>query len=71
MVSLEILGPEMNRKPLSVITDGDIRSYNEEGVVCLRQMFDNDWVERMRNASFNYMEQDTGSHRKREAQIAG
>lgn len=61
----------MNRKPLNTITEDDIRAYNEDGVVCLRQMFDADWVERMRTASFDYMEQDKGNHRKREAQIPG
>lgn len=61
----------MNRKPLNTITDEDIRAYNEDGVVCLRQMFDADWVGRMRDASFKYMEQDKGNHRKREARIPG
>lgn len=61
----------MNRKPLNRISDEDVATYNEKGVVCLRQMFDADWVERMRAASFDYMDQDKGDHRKREARIPG
>lgn len=61
----------MNRKPLNKITDEDVATYNENGVVCLRQMFDQDWVERMHAASFEYMEQDKGDHRKREARVPG
>ena len=37
----------MNRKPLNKISDEDIATYNDKGVVCLRQMFDKDWVDRM------------------------
>ena len=40
----------MNKKPLNPITDADIRAYKEDGVVCLRQMFDAEWIERLRNA---------------------
>lgn len=61
----------MNRKPLNEITGANIAAYNDDGVVCLRQMFDQDWVERMRAASFDYMNQDKGDHRKREARIPG
>ena len=60
----------MNRKPLKKITDEDIATYNEKGVVCLRQMFDKDWIERMHAASFDYMDQDKGNHRKREATLS-
>lgn len=42
----------MNRKPLNKISDEDIATYNDKGVVCLRQMFDKDWVDRMHAASF-------------------
>jgi len=61
----------MNRKPLNKISDEDIATYNDKGVVCLRQMFDKDWVDRMHTASFGYMDQDKGNHRKREARIPG
>lgn len=32
------------------ITDAELRAYREDGVVCLRGMFDADWVERLRAA---------------------
>lgn len=61
----------MNRQPLNKISVEDIKKYNEDGVVCLRQMFDRDWVERMHTATFNYIDQGTGTHRMREAKTPG
>jgi ectoine hydroxylase-related dioxygenase (phytanoyl-CoA dioxygenase family) len=40
----------MNRRPLREITESDIQSYQEDGVVCLRGMLDRDWIERMSQA---------------------
>ena len=40
----------MNRTPLNEITDADRETYRRDGVVCLRGMFDSDWVLRMREA---------------------
>lgn len=40
----------MNVEPLAEVTEQDIRRFEEEGVVCLRGMFDRDWIERMRAA---------------------
>lgn len=37
----------MNRIPLNDITDADVRAYREDGAVCLRGMFDSDWIARM------------------------
>ena len=35
----------MNRHPLNPITPEDIETYRRDGVVCLRQVFDQDWVD--------------------------
>ena len=61
----------MNRAPVNAITEDDIRAYEDDGVVCLRQMFDREWVDRMREASLRYMESGVGDHRVREAKIPG
>lgn len=34
----------MNRAPLRPVTDGEIRTFATDGVVCLREMFDPEWV---------------------------
>ena len=34
----------MNRKPGHKVTEDDIRRYEEDGVVCLRGMFDAEWI---------------------------
>ena len=59
----------MNRQPARTITDADVSAYNDDGVVCLRQMFDSDWVERMGAASLSYMESGVG--RVRDVQKPG
>lgn len=40
----------MNRKPLSPVGAADIAAYERDGVVCLRGMFDADWIAFMREA---------------------
>jgi ectoine hydroxylase-related dioxygenase (phytanoyl-CoA dioxygenase family) len=40
----------MNRRPLRAITEADIRAYRDDGVVCLRGMFDGDWIDHLRRA---------------------
>ncbi|MGD9765791.1 MAG: phytanoyl-CoA dioxygenase family protein [Candidatus Binatia bacterium] len=40
----------MNTSPLHEVTEADVAYYEENGFVCLRQMFDSEWVERMRGA---------------------
>jgi hypothetical protein len=61
----------MNKSPGNPITQDDIRAYEDDGVVCLRQMFDREWVDRMADASLRYMESGVGDHRVREAKIEG
>ena len=39
----------MNREPLREITDGEVRTFREDGVVLLKGLFDRDWVERVRD----------------------
>ncbi|MCH9672582.1 MAG: phytanoyl-CoA dioxygenase family protein [Gammaproteobacteria bacterium] len=38
----------MNREPLRDITDAEIETFENDGVVCLRGLFDADWVEYLR-----------------------
>ncbi len=40
----------MNRAPLNPITKDHIEAYRRDGVVCLRQMFDGAWIERLLEA---------------------
>ena len=37
----------MNREPLSPIGGGDVAAFERDGVVCLRRMFDPDWIDFM------------------------
>ena len=39
----------MNREPLREITDEEVRTFREDGVVLLKGLFDMDWVERVRD----------------------
>lgn len=61
----------MDNRPGRPITQTDIDEYNEQGVVCLRQMFDSDWVHRMRTAVGCYIQDEKGAHRRRTAQTEG
>ena len=60
----------MNKTPGNKITKDDIRAYDEDGVVCLRQMFDREWVDRMHDASLRYIESGVGDHRVRDIRQA-
>ena len=44
----------MNHKPARPITEADIRTYENDGAICLRGMFDPEWCERMFDASMHY-----------------
>lgn len=50
----------MNRTPLHRITEDDIRAFERDGVICLRGLFDADWISRMHDASVRYMESGQG-----------
>ena len=39
----------MNREPLRDVTDEEIRTFREDGVVLLKGLFDRDWIERVRD----------------------
>ena len=47
----------MNRDPLREVTDKDVETFWEDGVVCLRGMIDGDWIKRMREAMERVLEQ--------------
>src|SRR5437588_10633543 len=40
----------MNKHPLSPVTEDDIARFKEDGAICVRQVFDREWCERMRAA---------------------
>lgn len=44
-------GPRMNRHLLREITEDEIATYEKDGVVCLRGMFDADWIDWLRAAA--------------------
>ena len=54
----------MNRTPLKPITEADIRAYEEDGVVCLRGLFDKEWCDRMLAASLRFMDSGKGRIRQ-------
>lgn len=56
----------MNREPLTPITDEDIATFERDGVVCLRGMFDADWIARMNTAIDQIMDADHPLARPRE-----
>ncbi len=61
----------MNKRPGRAIEQADIDTYDDQGVVCLRGMFDAEWVARMGDAVAHYLENEAGHHRRRVAQIEG
>jgi ectoine hydroxylase-related dioxygenase (phytanoyl-CoA dioxygenase family) len=54
----------MNTRPGNMITEGDIAAYERDGVICLRNAFDRDWVDRMYTATDRVLNQPR--HRGRE-----
>lgn len=44
-------GGTMNKSPLNAITEQHVKSYAKDGVTCLRGMFDQEWIDRMRSAA--------------------
>ena len=56
----------MNREPLHAITEDDIARFERDGVVCLRNMFDADWIARMERAVNRVMEANDPKARPRE-----
>jgi ectoine hydroxylase-related dioxygenase (phytanoyl-CoA dioxygenase family) len=59
----------MNRHPLHALGSDDIARFKEDGAVCIRQVFDRDWVERMNRAVDRLLENP--GNRAREATKAG
>ena len=49
----------MNRKPLRPITDDETRCFAEDGIVCLRGLFDDDWIALLRAAAEDGLAQPT------------
>jgi hypothetical protein len=48
----------MNNHPLNPITDEDRARFDEDGVMCLRGMIDEEWLQRMRAAVDRVMNAD-------------
>ena len=42
----------LNSTPLRAITDEDREAYARDGVVCLSQVFDPEWIESLKTADF-------------------
>ena len=49
----------MNRTPLRPITDAERRTFDQDGIVCLRGLFDAGWVEHLREAAEEGLSQPT------------
>ena len=56
----------MNRSPLNPITEADVRQFEEDGVICLRGMFDREWIDRMSSAVSRIMDANNPLARPRE-----
>ena len=56
----------MNQKPLNPITAQDIAQFQADGVVCLRGMFDSEWISRMQKAVDRIMDAHNPLARPRE-----
>jgi hypothetical protein len=56
----------MNQKPLNPITAQDIAQFQTDGVVCLRGMFDQEWITRMQKAVDRIMDAHNPLARPRE-----
>ena len=56
----------MNRSPLNPITDADVHQFEQDGVICLRGMFDRDWISRMSAAVDRVMDAENPLARPRE-----
>ena len=54
----------MNREILRPITENEIRSFKTDGVVCLRQQFDQGWVDRMLGACEIHITKPSGLARR-------
>ena len=54
----------MTEMPKPTITEPDIRTYERDGVVCLRGMFGHDWIDRMYAATDRIMASGQGQVRE-------
>lgn len=54
----------LSARPAGVITDQDVESFERDGVVCLRQMFDEAWCSVLRDAALEAMEVGRGRVRE-------
>ena len=52
----------LNSTPLRAITDEDREAYARDGVVCLRQVFDPEWIESLKTVArrISVDEEDVG-----------
>lgn len=60
----------MNREPLQAITEADIAAYEADGVVCLRGLFDADWIACM-GAAVDAAMAEPGPHAEEYAPAGG
>lgn len=50
----------MNREPLRPLADEEIESFRRDSVVCLRRLFDPQWVDYLREQGEEDMLRDSG-----------
>ncbi len=56
----------MNRRPLNAISAADVAQFRDDGAICLRGMFDQDWIDRMLGAVDRVMDSTHALARPRE-----
>ena len=54
----------MNREPLKPITQEHIDTYHRDGVVCVRGMFDRDWIDLLRPVAERVIAMDEAEKNK-------
>ncbi|MDC0196486.1 phytanoyl-CoA dioxygenase family protein [Gammaproteobacteria bacterium] len=54
----------MNREILHSITEDDINNYNADGAVCIRQQFDQEWLDHMLEVCERHISEPSGSARR-------
>ena len=57
----------MNKHPLRPVTAEDVARFNEDGAICIRNVFDQEWCKRM-NAAVERLLHDPGSRAGRSHQ---
>ena len=49
----------MNRHPLREITEDEIRTFEDDGIICVRGVLDDEWIARMQHAVDDILDHPT------------